>query len=164
MEKFIAEEIAQQNLEEPEDLDSAALINAQERIRKDAESKASLMAKNELEQFSSSYLMKVLCSLDDDEVRQLACDLAADNLPQLSKIHTQYSVILEEQDRLLILVPKRLFNWKNAILSERIKVLKSHIAQASAEELPKLMERLQELYNVRHKLAAVIGDRVVNPR
>ena len=92
------------------------------------------------------------------------CDLAADNLPQLSRIHTQFAVILEEQDRLLTLVPVRLYNWKNAILVQRINEVKSRIAQAQADELPQLMEHLQQLYDVRHKLAAYIGDRVVNPQ
>ena len=162
--KFMEEETNLQNQQEPEGLDSAALINAQERIKKSAEAKASVMAKNELQQFSSSYLMKVLCSLDDDDVRQLACDLAADNLPQLSKIHTQFAVILEEQDKLLTLVPDRLYNWKNAILLQKINDLKSHIAHAQPDELPQLMEQLQQLYSVRHQLAAIIGDRVVNPK
>ena len=96
-------------------------------------------------------------------MRQLACDLATDNLPQLSKIHTQFAVIVEERDKLLTLVPERLYNWKNAIIVTRINRLKAMIAQANSESLPQLMEQLQELYTVRHQLAAIIGDRVVNP-
>ena len=115
-------------------------------------------------EFNCGYLMKVLCSLDDDPVRQLACELAADNLPQLSKIHTQFAVIVEERDKLIHLVPERLFNWKNAILVLRINDLKSKIAQAPADEQPQLMEQLQGLYATRHTLAAFIGDRVVNPK
>jgi hypothetical protein len=115
-------------------------------------------------EFSSGYLMKALCSLDDDPVRQLACELATDNLPQLSKIHTQFAVIVEERDKLIHLVPQRLFNWKNAILVLRINELKSKIAHSSPEEQPQLMEQLQTLYATRHTLAAFIGDRVVNPK
>jgi len=162
--QFVARESERLNQQEPEALDSAALINAQERIKNIVDAKAGVMAKNELQQFSSSYLTKVLCSLDDDDVRQLACDLVSDNLPQLSKIHTQYAVILEEQDKLLTLVPDRLYNWKNAILQQRINDTKSSIAHARPDELPQLMEHLQELYNLRHQLAAIIGDRVVNPK
>ena len=149
--------------DEPEALDSAALITAQERKKKAVEAKASVMAKNELQEFNCGYLSKILCSLDDDDVRQLACDLAADNLPQLSKIYTQYAVIVEERDRLYSITTKRLFNWKNAILVQRIKEVRSQIAQASPEQQPKLIENLQALYQVRSELAAQIGDRVVNP-
>ena len=147
----------------PDALDSAALISAQERKEKEVLSRANVRAKQAETEFSSSYLMKALCSIDDDDVRQLACNLATDNLPQLSKIHTQFAVILEERDKLLSLVPDRLYNWKNALLVQAINVIKERISHASAEELPQLMEHLQKLYNVRHELAAVIGDRVVNP-
>lgn len=161
--QFIAQE-----MEKPEDgesgaLDGSALINAYERKQKAVNARAAVMAKNELMDFSSSYLSKILCSIDNDDVRQLACDLATDNLPQLSKIHTQFAVIVEERDKLLTLVPERLYNWKNAIIVTRINRLKAMIAQANSESLPQLMEQLQELYTVRHQLAAIIGDRVVNP-
>lgn len=161
--QFIAQE-----MEKPEDgesgaLDGSALINAFERKQKAVNARAAVKAKNELMDFSSSYLSKILCSIDNDDVRQLACDLATDNLPQLSKIHTQFAVIVEERDKLLTLVPERLYNWKNAIIVTRINRLKAMIAQANSESLPQLMEQLQELYTVRHQLAAIIGDRVVNP-
>ena len=161
--EFIAEEMAAQDEVDPEALDSVALINAQERKEKAIEAKANAKAKNELLEFNCGYLVKALCSIDDDEMRQLACDLATDNMPQLSKIHTKYTVIVEERDKLLNLVPERINNWKNALLVLRINELKSQIANAAPEEQPKLMQSLQELYKVRHQLAAVIGDRVVNP-
>ncbi len=163
IEQFVAQEMSSQDDDEPDALDSAALINAQERKEKSVNAKASVKAKNELLEYSSSYLQRVLCSIDDDQVRQLACDLATDNLPQLSKIHTQYTVIVEEKDRLLSLVPERLYNWKNALLVLKINDIKSQIAKARPEEIPQLMEQLQSLYSVRHQLAAIIGDRVVNP-
>ncbi|MBQ6167879.1 MAG: DNA primase [Muribaculaceae bacterium] len=164
MDNYVAAEMAKNDDESPEALDSDALINAQERKKKAIEAKASVMAKNELMEFSSDYLLKALCSIDDDDVRQLACDLAADNLPQLSKIHTQFAVIVEERDRLLHLVPERLYNWKNALLIQKINETKDQIAHATADQLPELMEYLQELYKVRRQLAAKIGDRVVNPK
>ena len=147
-------------MEKPEDgesgaLDGSALINAYERKQKAVNARAAVKAKNELMDFSSSYLSKILCSIDNDDVRQLACDLATDNLPQLSKIHTQFAVIVEERDKLLTLVPERLYNWKNAIIVTRINRLKAMIAQANSESLPQLMEQLQELYTVRHQLAAI---------
>ncbi len=161
--QYISQEMATQDEVAPDALDSAALISAQERKEKEVLSRANVRGKQAETEFSSSYLMKALCSIDDDDVRQLACDLATDNLPQLSKIHTQFAVILEERDKLLSLVPDRLYNWKNVLLVQAINVIKERISHASAEELPQLMEHLQKLYSVRHELAAVIGDRVVNP-
>ena len=164
IQEYVEQEMAKQDEEDPDALDSTALINAQERKEKAAQASANVKAKNELAEFSSSYLMKVLCSIDDDAVRQLACELATDNLPQLSKIHTQFAVIVEERDKLITLVPDKIYNWKNALLVQRINEIKNRIAIASAEEQPQLMEQLQNLYKVRHQLAAIIGDRVVNPK
>jgi ABC-type transporter Mla MlaB component len=60
-------------------------------------------------------------------------------------------------------VPEQLYNWKNALLIMHINDVKAQIAHADASQLPQLLEQLQELYQVRHQLAAIIGDRVVNP-
>ena len=162
--EYITEEMKELGYNELDALDSTALILALEQKEKSVNAKAIARANNELMEYNCDYLMKALCSLDDDPVRQLACELAAENLPQLSKIHTQFAVIVEERDKLIHLVPERLFNWKNAILVQRINDLKSKIAQASPDEQPQLMEQLQGLYATRHKLAAFIGDRVVNPK
>ena len=162
--EYITEEMKELGYNELDALDSTALILALEQKEKSVNAKAIARANNELMEYNCDYLMKALCSLDDDSVRQLACELAAENLPQLSKIHTQFAVIVEERDKLIHLVPERLFNWKNAILVQRINDLKSKIAQASPDEQPQLMEQLQGLYATRHKLAAFIGDRVVNPK
>ena len=161
--EFISQEMVQTDDQEPLELDSHSLIVAQENKEKSIQAKANATAMKKLMDFSSSYLMKLLCSIDDDQVRQLACELATDNLPQLSKIHTKYTVIVEERDRLLSIVPERLYNWKNALLVIKINEVKAQIASAAADQLPQLLEHLQELYSVRHQLAAIIGDRVVNP-
>lgn len=161
--EFISQEMVQTDDQEPLELDSHSLIVAQENKEKSIQAKANATAMKKLMDFSSSYLMKLLCSIDDDQVRQLACELATDNLPQLSKIHTKYTVIVEERDRLLSIVPERLYNWKNALLIIKINEVKAQIASAAADQLPQLLEHLQELYGVRHQLAAIIGDRVVNP-
>ena len=163
IQKFISEKMANQD-ELPDGMDSAALIAAHERMEMSVNAEAEVKRMHEQQQFSSDYLLKILCSLDEDAVRQLACDLAADNLPQLSKIHTQYAVIIEERDKLVTLVPERIYNWKNALLVLKINEAKQQIAQASQDQLPALIEYLQQLYQVRHELARRIGDRVVNPK
>ena len=163
IQQFISEKMASQD-EQPDGMDSAALIAAHERMETSVNAEAEVKRMHEQQQFSSDYLLKILCSLDEDAVRQLACDLAADNLPQLSKIHTQYAVIIEERDKLVTLVPERIYNWKNALLVLKINEAKQQIAQASPDQLPALIEYLQQLYQVRHELARRIGDRVVNPK
>ena len=160
----INQQMAVNDEQEPDALDSAALIIAHERRLKEVTARATAQGQRQLQQFSGEYLQRMLCSTSDDQVRQLACDTATDNLPQLSKIHSQFAVILDERDRLITLVPERIYNWKNALLLTRINELKAQIASASLEQQPALIKQLQQLYDTRHMLAAVIGDRVVNPR
>ena len=162
--EYIEQEMSEQDDETPESFDSVALINAQERKVKEITARANVKANQSRMEFSSSYLVKALCSIDDDDVRQLACDLATDNLPQLSKIHTKYAVILEERDKLPSLVHDRLYNWKNALLVKMINEVKERIAHAGPEEQTQLIKTLQDLYKLRHEVAAIIGDRVVNPK
>ncbi len=162
--EFIEQEMSEQDDELPESFDSATLINAQERKVKEITARANVKANQSRMEFSSSYLVKALCSIDDDDVRQLACELATDNLPQLSKIHTKYAVVLEERDKLPSLVHDRLYNWKNALLVKMINEVKERIAHATPEEQTQLIKTLQDLYKLRHEVAAIIGDRVVNPK
>lgn len=160
--QFVKDEMARDD-EDIDGLDSAAIINAQERKQKSVNARATLMARNEVQEFCSGYLQHVLCSIDDDEVRQLSCDMVTERLPQLSKIHTQYAVVVEEKDKLDSLITQRLFNWKNAIIIRKINELKAQISTADVDDVPALLERLQTLYNLRQQLSAFIGDRVVNP-
>ena len=161
--EFIQQEMAELDENELNATDSTTLINAQEHKEKAIMAKATVKSNQETQAFSSGYLQRILCSIDDDAVRQLACDLVTDNLPQLSKIHTKFAVVVEEQDRLQSIVPERLYNWKNALLVQRINETKNQIAHADPAQLPQLMKYLQELYEVRHRLAIILGDRVVNP-
>ena len=163
MNELIRQEMAELDDNELSATDSTTLINAQELKEKAIRAKATVKSNQETQAFSSGYLQRILCSIDDDAVRQLACDLVTDNLPQLSKIHTKFAVVVEEQDRLQSIVPERLYNWKNALLVQRINETKNQIAHADPAQLPQLMKYLQELYEVRHRLAEILGDRVVNP-
>lgn len=164
IEHDIKQQMAEVDASLPEDLGSEALITAHERRLAEVTARANAQAQRRIQQFSGDYLQRVLCSTSDDEVRQLACDMATESMPQLSKIHSQYAVILDERDRLLTLVPERLYNWKNALLLNRINDLKAQIASAPADEQSGLIRQLQNLYDLRHRLATLIGDRVVNPK
>ena len=160
----IKQEMETEAVPDPDALDSDALISAHERRLKEATDLVVAQGEKQIQQFSGDYLLRQLCSTSDDQVRQLATEVATDSMPQLSRIHTQFAVIVEERDRLYSLVPLFLYNWKNALLLLKINDLKAQIAAAEPEQQPVLISELQKLYNVRHKLAAVIGDRVVNPK
>ena len=133
--------------------------NEEKRIR----SKYNLLNVDEVNDFRQLYLERLLCSHADDRVREMSSRLATDRY-QLSKIHTLYTHVASEFDRLANLVPAALNNWKNAIIGQRIEQVKQQLKQGNTTvDAATLLQDLQELYRVRTELAKLIGDRVVNP-
>ena len=65
--------------------------------------------------FESMYMVKALASSPDDTVRRIASDLA-DEKHRLSKIHTKFSSVETERDRLKDLVPMAYYNLQEAII------------------------------------------------
>lgn len=113
--------------------------------------------------FRTHYLEKILCSHQDDDIRQVSSDLASEPYT-LSKIHTEYATIATELDRLQTLVPEAINNWKNALVVRRINEVQMEIQTAPSDKAEELMIELQQLYATRSQLSKLIGDRVVNPK
>ena len=114
-------------------------------------------------EFRKLYLEKVLCSSENDEIRETSWNLANDEQP-LSKIHTQFATIVTDEQRLFTLLPKAINGWKNAMIECRIVDLNEKLKTAASEgEVLSIMQRLSQLYSQRSALAKEIGERVVNP-
>lgn len=114
-------------------------------------------------EFRKLYLEKVLCSSENDEIRETSWNLANDEQP-LSKIHTQFATIVTDEQRLFTLLPKAINGWKNAMIECRIVDLNDKLKTAASEdEVLSIMQRLSQLYSQRSTLAKEIGERVVNP-
>ena len=110
------------------------------------------------------YLEKKLCSHPDQDVRDMATELAVDKY-QLSKIHTKYADIPTDFDRIETLLPESLKNWKNALIVKQINQLQNQLKQASPDDhTSNIMQQLQDLYSLRKQLAKLIGERLVNPK
>ncbi|MCM1520161.1 MAG: DNA primase [Lachnoclostridium sp.] len=123
-----------------------------------------------LDSWSAGYIAQPLLSSPDEAVRRLATDLVVEKY-QLSKIHTKFAHIETEQEQLLDLVPRKLFELKNAILNLRIKDIKVRIAALSTssnssdnfDEMMSLLKEQKQLEDLRKELAKLIGDRVIAP-
>ena len=118
-----------------------------------------------IEDFSSAYLSRLMCSSPDDSVRNLATEMVVEK-HILSKVHTKYAKVDSEQDQLGELVPRALHELKDAIIWTRISDTKEELA-AFADDYDRalpLMRQIQELENSRSALAKLIGDRVIAPR
>ncbi|MEG1587426.1 MAG: DNA primase [Bacteroidales bacterium] len=100
----------------------------------------------------------------DADISRLALDMVAEKY-QLSKIHTKYAVVEEEKDRLFDLIPRALFELKDAIIREEIKQINEKIKEAAtAQDMNRtltLMEEVSEKNQVRAMLAKELGERII---
>lgn len=116
--------------------------------------------------FASNYVIKHLVNHDDDQIRRVATELAGDRY-RLSKVHTKFSHVETEQERLADLVPLAIYALKDAtLMCERGELLAQlKIAQQKGDILSQkqILERLVEQKKIATQFARVLGDRVVTP-
>lgn len=123
----------------------------------------------EVEDYKASYISSRLLSTDDDAIRRLATDMLTSR-HRLSKIHTKYSKLPTEFERLPELVPIAVYNLKCALVECDLKDVNDRIAAAydgSAEGLERvreLMTRAAELNAIKKELAKYLGERILSPK
>jgi len=165
---------------EAKEAHAAALRAADEEIRSKADSTSAITAMTEaararadaaydaaVSSFATLYIERRLGSSADDTVRSLTADLVSERY-HLSKIHTKYAAIETEEDRLPELVPRAIYEWKDAILDWRQRQLIAEIRQTGQtgdlEAVKPLMARSLELQQLRSELARYMGERTLSPR
>lgn len=135
------------------------LENEEKRIR----SKYELKAMEQVNEFRQNFLERLLCSHPDDRVREMSCRMASERY-QLSKIHTQYTHVVTEFERLPGLVASALNNLKLSIVLNRISSIKKQLKETTDyETVKKLLAEQQELARLNKELAKLTGERVLNP-
>ena len=111
-----------------------------------------------------SYIGHTFINSPDMELSNIVIDLMSDR-HQLSKIHTKYQVIERDVDRLNELIPRAVFELKDAILMRRIESLRNslrHLQQAgNNDEVWHIMEQIAQYMEVRKSLALYLGERIV---
>ena len=137
--------------------------------RKEAEARENIteQMKEELQTFESNFLERYFTTYPDTQISLLAVDLVSDKY-QLSKVHTKYQKVETESDRLWELIPRAIYELKNAILEQTIKQIQEKIKEATQnkdnEKIIELMEQNVELNQLRTTLAKQIGDRIISPK
>ena len=121
-------------------------------------------ARNE---FARHFIERPLCSSPDDELRRLAIGMASDRYT-LSKMHTKYTHVDSEDERLADLVPRALYELKNAILTWRVRLLTERIQTAAADpvsqqQVPALIKELMDLNALKSTFAKYLGERIITP-
>lgn len=141
-------------------------LNEREKL---LEEKIAALQIAEIDNFAMSFLPKYLGWDDDDDVRTLSADMSIDKFV-LSKVHTKFTHVETEQERLAELVPRAVFELQDAILSTRIDDAQKRIAALSEnamdnrEAIAKEMAALQQLIAIRTQFARFLGERIIVPR
>lgn len=122
-----------------------------------------------MDDFREHYVSRALLSCDRDNVRRMATDMISSR-HQLSKIHTKYSHIQTERDRLAELVPLAVYNLKCALVECDIIDVNAEIKEAyktnssDLDHIRDLMIRVSELNTLKKELAKYLGERILSPR
>lgn len=97
----------------------------------------------------------------DYAMSKLATELCFDRY-QLSKIHSKYQRIEHEEDRLIDIVPRAMYTYKDAIVLNEIRTLQSEIKRdTTMERLAEIQTRIIELNHIRNLFAGITGDRII---
>lgn len=117
--------------------------------------------------FTRYYVEQHLSSHHDDDVRHTVTDAINDE-PPLSNIYMRNNPVSEmqqETDRMHVLVPRGVLEWKNEMLNQMIRTkmqtLNSLLQQGDPETEQKILIEIQALMEKRGALAKEIGDRTI---
>lgn len=120
--------------------------------------------------FCRYYVEHKLSSHHDDDVRRTVTDAINEEQP-LSNIYMRNNPISERKmdtDRMRVLVPRGVLEWKNELLNQMIrakmKQLDSILGQSNPEEEQKILMETQALMEKRGKLGKVMGDRTIGKK
>lgn len=139
-----------------------------ERAEKKLEEELESYRNETLIEFSKDYPGRQLASHEDGEVRNMVTELIRER-HQLSHIYMRdNSVVERDEDRLGVLVPRAMTEWKNELLNLRLKELFSRFHDISgkgdSEAESKLMMEMNALMRLRSQVAKDIGERILSPR
>ena len=100
-----------------------------------------------------------------EEISEIATNCISDKY-ELSKVHTKYQHIASEEERIVELVPRALFELKDAIITQEIGHIQQQLKRGTenVEEKRLLMQKISELFKVKAALAKELGERTVRPR
>lgn len=121
-------------------------------------------SQKKIDAFRAAYLEKLLCSMGDAQVMNMAHSLVIDK-HRLSKIFAEGSSMQSEQERLVSLVVESLYNLKAAIIDRQRQEVMAELKNANGapQQVNNLQSKLIELDQLRKKLAKLTGERVVKP-
>lgn len=111
--------------------------------------------------FTDEYIEKLLLSSPDDEIRRLTTDLVSEKYT-LSKVHTKYTKIETERDRLIELVPRAIYALLDGILKASIDDIEKQLhEETDPSVITGLLQEYMEKQNIHQQFAKVLGERTI---
>ena len=120
---------------------------------------------NAFREYSKNYIARRLLASEDDSIRNLTADLVADK-HVLSKVHTKYAHVESEEERLVELLSRAVYELRDAIVAERINELQRRLAAVAPNDSDTANAILQQIinyHNARAEYAKCLGERIVLP-
>lgn len=121
-------------------------------------------------EYARYFVEQKLSSHHDDDVRRTVTDAMNEEQP-LSNIYLRNNPVSErkmEIDRMHVLVPRGLLEWKNELLNQRIrakmKQLDSLLGHADPAQQQSILLEIQTLMEQRGQLGKVMGDRTIGTK
>lgn len=97
----------------------------------------------------------------DPQISRMATDMLAERYV-LSKIHTKMKKVEDEADKLIELVPRVVFEYKNQLLLLQIKAKMLALKTAGdADSVTQLMQEISNLNVIKSQLAKTLGERII---
>ncbi len=120
-----------------------------------------------IDEYACNYIERILISDPDDNIRRVTTELVSEK-HQLSKIHTKFSHVETERERLPVLVPRAIADLKYATVELRLhrqrKALLDAQQQNDSDAIIDVMRQMQELNAIKMELARFLGERILSPK
>lgn len=136
-----------------------------ERREQELQQSVASMVDDGLEEASRTFISRELGVDPDDTVRQVTLSLVSER-HKLSKIHSKFSRVETERDRLVELVPMAIYNLKEAIIEQRLAALRDELRSRGSdpETCRRILADMGQLNESKKSLAAYLGERTITPR
>ncbi len=154
-------ELARENIR-----NTAGSIAQAEAMEREAQTALDRFKSEALNDFDAGYCQLHLANSADDEVRNTANALLVERYT-LSRIYSKQENVETEQDQLHVLVPRAIFELRNAILSDMLAELSGQLAAlnpAQADEALEIMKKIGEYKELQRELVKILGERIILPR
>lgn len=126
-----------------------------------------LQSHEAIQKFAADYIGRELGSDQDDDMRHLVLNVITPRYI-LSKYHSKNVHLETEQERIEDLIPRAIYEWKDALLLEQYKEVQEQLRRASASgetaNIEELLLRLKQIADLRCRVAKSIGERILTPR